>query len=131
LGDIPILGSLFRSVSYQTGETELLVLVTVDIVEPMDDQVLLPMPGELHEAPSDWEFYSEGALEKGDAARIASSEAPYIRELGLEGLKGPGAWAYYGQSPARLRPASPEPGQVEEESADTSTADGDGPEPSM
>jgi Flp pilus assembly secretin CpaC len=34
LGDIPILGALFRSTRFQNNETELLFLVTVKLVEP-------------------------------------------------------------------------------------------------
>jgi len=34
LGDIPILGSLFRSTNYQQNRTELLVLVTPHLVTP-------------------------------------------------------------------------------------------------
>lgn len=34
LGDIPLLGALFRSTSYQKGETELVIIVTPYIVEP-------------------------------------------------------------------------------------------------
>jgi len=34
LGDIPILGALFRSTRFQSNETELLFLVTVKLVKP-------------------------------------------------------------------------------------------------
>jgi pilus assembly protein CpaC len=36
LGDIPILGALFRSTRYQNEETELVILVTPKIVRPME-----------------------------------------------------------------------------------------------
>jgi pilus assembly protein CpaC len=44
LGDIPILGALFRTVSYLNDETELLVMVTPKIVRPLnkDEIPLLP-----------------------------------------------------------------------------------------
>ena len=43
LGNLPILGSLFRSTSYQRGETELLIVVTPRLVQPIrPDQVRLP-----------------------------------------------------------------------------------------
>lgn len=43
LGSIPILGSLFRSSNYQRGETELLIVVTPRLVQPIrPDQVRLP-----------------------------------------------------------------------------------------
>ena len=43
LGSIPILGALFRSTSFQKGETELLIIVTPRLVKPIrPDQVRLP-----------------------------------------------------------------------------------------
>ncbi len=43
LGSIPILGSLFRSTEFQRGETELLIVVTPRLVQPIrPDQVYLP-----------------------------------------------------------------------------------------
>ena len=47
LGDLPIIGQLFRSTSFTKGETELIILVTPTIVDP---QVLVPpMSQELRE----------------------------------------------------------------------------------
>lgn len=43
LGSLPIIGSLFRSTSFQKGETELLIVVTPRLVAPIKpEQVLLP-----------------------------------------------------------------------------------------
>jgi len=43
LGNIPILGALFRSTEFQKGETELLIVVTPRLVQPIrPDQVRLP-----------------------------------------------------------------------------------------
>ncbi|WP_271077116.1 type II and III secretion system protein family protein [Aurantiacibacter sp. MUD61] len=43
LGSLPIIGSLFRSTDYQRGETELLIVVTPRLVQPIrPDQVRLP-----------------------------------------------------------------------------------------
>ena len=44
LGDIPILGYLFKSQSYSKGKTELLVMVTPRIVKPLDPGQNSPMP---------------------------------------------------------------------------------------
>ena len=44
LGDIPILGALFRSRVYQRGETELVILITPYITEPVSAQDALPLP---------------------------------------------------------------------------------------
>jgi len=45
-GDIPILGSLFRSTAYQKGETELVIVVTPYLVNPVNaNQIKLPTDG--------------------------------------------------------------------------------------
>lgn len=47
LGDLPILGALFRSVDYQNSKTELVIVVTPYIVEPIDDpqEIIMPTDG--------------------------------------------------------------------------------------
>ncbi len=62
LGDIPIIGPLFSRNVIQTNETELLVLVTPELVEPLDAQAE-PAPGELYQEPNDLEFFFLGRLE--------------------------------------------------------------------
>jgi pilus assembly protein CpaC len=44
LGDIPILGALFRSTRYQNSETELVILVTPMIVRPLEKGVTASLP---------------------------------------------------------------------------------------
>jgi pilus assembly protein CpaC len=62
LGDIPVLGALFRSVQFQRNETELVLLVTPRIVKPLPaGQVHLPT--DAYVAPNDFEWYMLGALE--------------------------------------------------------------------
>jgi pilus assembly protein CpaC len=51
-GDLPILGSLFRSTSFRRGETELVIVVTPYLVNPVDgNQIVLPTDG--FSAPND------------------------------------------------------------------------------
>ncbi|GMM93318.1 type II and III secretion system protein family protein [Qipengyuania sp. MTN3-11] len=46
VGDVPILGNLFRSTEYQRGETELVIVVTPYLVKPVDDRdIRLPTDG--------------------------------------------------------------------------------------
>jgi len=45
LGDIPILGELFKSRSFQRNETELLFLATVKVVEPLNPDQIPRLPG--------------------------------------------------------------------------------------
>lgn len=45
-GDLPVLGSLFRSTAYKRGETELVIVVTPYLVNPVDaNQIHLPTDG--------------------------------------------------------------------------------------
>jgi len=62
LGEIPILGVLFRSSQFQKNETELVMIVTPHLVKPL--------PAGEHHLPTDhfvepnaFEFYLLGALE--------------------------------------------------------------------
>jgi pilus assembly protein CpaC len=45
LGDLPILGALFRSTKYRRAETELVIVVTPYLVRPVSNQVALPTNG--------------------------------------------------------------------------------------
>jgi pilus assembly protein CpaC len=45
LGDLPILGALFRSTSYRRQETELVIIVTPYLVKPSSSQLALPNDG--------------------------------------------------------------------------------------
>jgi pilus assembly protein CpaC len=55
LGDIPILGALFRSSGFQRQETELVILVTPYVVRPASTTAALHVPGENYLAPNDLE----------------------------------------------------------------------------
>lgn len=95
LGDLPVLGPLFRSVRYQKNETELVVLVTASLVEPMSLATTGPLPGFLHNEPNDWEFYIDGKLEGEEPAKIDPDNAKLLKQMGLDSLVGPGAWDSY------------------------------------
>ena len=45
LGDLPILGALFRSTRYRRAETELVIIVTPYLVRPVSGQLALPTDG--------------------------------------------------------------------------------------
>jgi len=51
LGDLPILGQLFRSEAFQRNESELVILVTPYIVRPVSEQMAMPTDGLM--APTD------------------------------------------------------------------------------
>ena len=46
LGDIPILGTLFRSTRFSNNETELMVMVTPKIVRPLNKDEIPALPTE-------------------------------------------------------------------------------------
>lgn len=55
LGEIPILGALFRSDSFQRNETELVIIVTPYIVKPVDNPAALHSSSEGYRVPNDLE----------------------------------------------------------------------------
>ena len=95
LGDLPVIGPLFRSVRYRNEETELVILVTASLVEPMSVASAPPLPGIAHQAPNDWEFYVEGRIESKEPARIDPDSQKWLQDMGLDQLVGPGAWDTY------------------------------------
>jgi pilus assembly protein CpaC len=52
LGDLPVIGALFRSVKYQKNETELVILVTPELVHGINPADVTPVPGEKWRDPS-------------------------------------------------------------------------------
>jgi pilus assembly protein CpaC len=55
LGDIPILGALFRDSQFSREEQELVIIVTPYIVRPVDNVAELHLPSDGYKAPSDLE----------------------------------------------------------------------------
>ena len=86
IGDIPILGALFRSDRFQRGETDLVVIVTPYLVQPVQTRVAAP---------------TDGLLLPNDAQRVFLSDkyrqglpgpAPGPLDAGGKGLIGPGGF---------------------------------------
>ena len=61
LGDIPILGALFRSSSFQNDKTELLFVITPRLVKPLPPNYALPTDN--FNPPSKSDFFLNGKLE--------------------------------------------------------------------
>lgn len=59
LGDVPVLGHLFRSSEFEKGESELVILVTPTLAQPFKNEGL-KLPGDGFVEPSDAEFYLLG-----------------------------------------------------------------------
>ena len=62
LGDLPILGALFRSHAYQNNETELVIIVTPHLVKPLD-MAKQSLPTDFYIEPNDLDFYLLGRME--------------------------------------------------------------------
>lgn len=63
LGDLPVFGQLFSFNNIRTTETELVVLVTPELVAPMEKCDVPPAPGDRVQEPNDLEFYFLGRIE--------------------------------------------------------------------
>ena len=81
IGDVPVLGSLFRSTRYQKSETELVIIVTPRLVQPASDISELASPLDHLSVPGDMESFIGGALEGPVAERGGlSGSYGYARE---------------------------------------------------
>lgn len=89
LGEMPIVGALFRSSSFQKNETELLIIVTPRLVKPLD-LTTQSLPTDFYVEPNDFEFYLLGYAEKGGFG-------------GKVGLRHPLAEAVEPRTPGSLR----------------------------
>jgi len=86
LGDIPILGALFRSTSFQKNESELVIIVTAHLVKPLDLKKQT-LPTDQYVEPNDFEFYLLGATEGSGGGKDAkASGSTFLRKGG--GLEG-------------------------------------------
>jgi pilus assembly protein CpaC len=93
LGDIPILGSLFRSTEFQRNETELVIIVTPRLVKPVPAGQL-KTPTDQFVPPSDFDQYLMGTLEgprsaaPAPAAKEPGAGTPASRGGGTDGTYG-------------------------------------------
>lgn len=62
VGDIPVLGALFRSADYNSRQSELVIIVTVHLVSPVDGDSL-SLPTDRIQAPSESELFLFGRVE--------------------------------------------------------------------
>lgn len=67
LGDIPVLGALFRSVEYERQQTELVIIVTAHLVSPVRGEALA-LPTDRVRPPTERDLFLFG--------RVSAAEAP-------------------------------------------------------
>src|SRR6185295_2348287 len=85
LGDLPVIGALFRSVRYQRQETELVVLVTPRLVNGMRPGEVPKLPGEHWRHPSQSSFFLNGDL-GGPVDDATAAKIPARRFIGRYGF---------------------------------------------
>lgn len=93
LGDLPLIGKLFRSVRHNRMETELLLMVTATLVNPLSESSDRLMPGAGYLPPNDKEFFLHGWIEGREVEKGTSKAVDGLSGLGLDQLISPSAWA--------------------------------------
>lgn len=73
LGELPILGALFRSSSFQNNRTELVFLITPRLVKPLDSKPALPTDGFI--PPTSSEFFLGGKQEGNQEGKDGNQDA--------------------------------------------------------
>ena len=81
LGDIPVLGALFRSRAFQKNETELIIIVTPHLVKPLDS-ARQTLPTDFYIEPDDTEIYILGLMEGWEKNQPSSVRGELDGEFG-------------------------------------------------
>ncbi|GIU49786.1 type II and III secretion system protein family protein [Shewanella algidipiscicola] len=96
LGDVPVLGQLFSSKSFRSGQTELVILVTPRLVRPFNKKdISLPTDGFV--APSDVEFYLLGKSSTKERPED-KTDTPYEPVMSNVKIENSGTQQKYGHS---------------------------------
>ena len=85
LGDLPVLGALFRSVRYQRSETELVILVTPRLVKGLRPGEIPALPGEDWRHPSELGLFLNGDV-GGTRDKTTTMPQPTRRYIGSYGF---------------------------------------------
>lgn len=77
LGDLPILGPLFRSTSYRKKDTDLVIIVTPRLVKPLVPGVKIASPLDATAAPNEVDLFIDGKTEisRAKMRTVAETEA--------------------------------------------------------
>jgi pilus assembly protein CpaC len=84
LGDIPVLGNLFKSSQYQKDQTELVILITAHLVKPLDKKSVV-LPTDSAHDPDDLEFFlgiTRDDTSKASAAPLVAGTASLDGDFG-------------------------------------------------
>lgn len=76
LGSIPIIGSLFRSSGFQKGETELVIVVTPRLVQPIKAGAPVALPTDRVQNPHELDLFLMGRTDKAVGVNPLDPNAP-------------------------------------------------------
>ncbi len=82
LGDVPVLGALFRSADYRRRQTELVIIITAHLVTPTRGEALA-LPTDRIRPPSETDLFLFGRI-----ARTDRSKSQAAREVAQQGFSG-------------------------------------------
>jgi pilus assembly protein CpaC len=83
LGDVPVLGALFRSAQYQKNETDLAIIVTPHIVRPISPgtPVKTPLDGTLPANDIDFFLMGKSEITPADARMAVGQTQPFVGHI--------------------------------------------------
>ncbi|MEL7092623.1 MAG: type II and III secretion system protein family protein [Pseudomonadota bacterium] len=79
LGDVPVLGALFRSASYQREQTELVIIITAHLVQPVTGDVLA-LPTDRIKPPTERDLFLHGRVAAGTRAPKEGAAAEVAKQ---------------------------------------------------
>ncbi|AIV82047.1 type II and III secretion system protein family protein [Burkholderia pseudomallei] len=103
IGELPVLGALFRSTSFQQDRTELVFIITPHLVQPLETADV-PLPTDSFTKPNEADVYATGNME-GRGGLRQHGAAPAAAPANAA----PGAAAPTGAAPAAAAPAPAAP----------------------
>ncbi|VBD97493.1 phospholipid-binding domain-containing protein [Burkholderia pseudomallei] len=75
IGELPVLGALFRSTSFQQDRTELVFIITPHLVQPLETADV-PLPTDSFTKPNEADVYATGNTGAAPAAAVPAPAAP-------------------------------------------------------
>lgn len=115
VGEVPVLGTLFRSTSYQQDLTELVIMITPHLVQPMQT-ASYPLPTDSFSTPNEFQVYLMGNMEGSGGKNRPGKPTPPAPSA-------PSAPASQAPAPAPVAPAAPTPTPVQRTEVSTAPAD--------
>ncbi|MGI3163283.1 type II and III secretion system protein family protein [Pseudooceanicola sp. 200-1SW] len=79
LGDVPVLGALFRSAEYQRQQSELVIIITAHLVSPTRGEALA-LPTDRVRPPSEKDLFLFGNVTREEGARLSGGAGEVARQ---------------------------------------------------